>query len=198
MKSEFKLFILSLFAVSLITVGCGDKSEGDDAKTDSTATSEEVAPSGGSASVADFKAGMIELSKQMIEVAEDVETVADAEAAEPKVEKAMTSIASLFTGLADNIDKMTLEELKGLQDMQNIGEDPEVKKWMDQAEAAMDKLKADHPEAAAKLKEIGEKHSQKMMGAMMGAMMKIGQKVGMDNMGGGEAMPGEGDSASGK
>ncbi|MGE3802066.1 MAG: hypothetical protein AB7H80_13680, partial [Candidatus Kapaibacterium sp.] len=159
MKSEFKLFILSLFAISFIAVGCGDKSEGDGANEDSTATSQEGAPSGGSATVADFKAGMIELSKQMIEVAEEVKTVEDAEAAEPKVEKAMTGITSLFTGLADNIDKMTLEELKGLQDMQNLGEDPEVKKWMDQAEAAMDKLKADHPEAAEKLKEIGEKHS---------------------------------------
>ena len=145
-----------------------------------------------------FRQGMLDLSRQMIQIAESVKTVADAEAAEPKVEKAMNSITDLFTDLADNIDKMTLEELEDLQDMQNLGEDPEVKKWMDQAEAAMDKLKADHPEAAAKLKEIGEKHSQKMMGAMMGAMMKIGQKVGMDNMGGGEAMPGEGDSASGK
>ncbi|MGE3801252.1 MAG: hypothetical protein AB7H80_09545 [Candidatus Kapaibacterium sp.] len=129
-----------------------------------------------------FKQVMIDLSKEMIQVAESVKTVADAERAELKVEKAMTGISDLFTELAENIDNMTLRELKGLQQMQNISEDPEVKKWMNQAEAAMDKQKRDYPEAAEKLKEIGEKHSEKMIKVMMGAMMKIDQKLGMNEL----------------
>ena len=183
MKSTFKLFILSLFVVSFTAVGCGDKEgNGDDA--DTTGTSSTDAGGSGGATAADFKQGMIDLSKQMIDITEDIESVEDAQEAEPKIEKAMNDIVALFTRLADNIDKMTVAELRELQNLQTIMEDPEVKEWMDKAQAASDKLKADHPDAAAKLEEIGNKHGEKMMGAMMGAMMKIGQKVGMENMDG--------------
>ena len=161
------LFSFSMAAVAFTPFGCGD-----DKKTEEI--SENTNTSSGNI-VQDFKDGMIELSKQIIEVTENVETVEDAEAAEPKIEKAMNSIVGLFTGLADNVDKITSEELKELESMKNIDEDPEVKEWMQKAEAAMDKLKEDHPEAAAKLEELGEKHIQEMMGAMM----KIGQNLGM-------------------
>ena len=117
--------------------------------------------------VESFKDQMIDMSKEMVEVAEDVESVEDAEAAEPKIEKAMNDFATLVDDLASNMDNMTMQEARFLQKMQDIEKDPEVKEWMEKADNAMTKLKTDHPDAAAKLEELAEKHSSKLQTALM-------------------------------
>ena len=172
MKLQFKLFFMSLLVSSFVIVGCGDDKDGvdDDNEEQSEATS-------GSSEdfVEDFKDQMIDMSKQMLEVAEDVESVEDAEAAEPKIEKAMNDFAMLVDDLANNMDNMTMKEAMALQKMQDIENDPEVKEWMQKADDAMAKLRTDHPDAAAKLEELGQKHSSKLQTAMMALMQKAFQ-----------------------
>lgn len=123
---------------------------------------------------------MIDVSKRMIDIVEGIESVEDAEAAEPEIEKAMHQLTSLFTDLAENIDNVTVAELRDLQLMQYIAEDSEVKEWTEKAQAAVDRLEVEYPEAAAKLKEIGDRYGEEMAAAIMEATMEIGRKLGVD------------------
>ena len=129
---------------------------------------------------ADFKNVMIDMSKQMIEVSEEVKSVADAEAAEPKIEAAMNTFASWIDNLTNSIDDMTVKDLMALKDMQRVNDDPEVKEWGEKVEAAMKRLEIDYPEAAAKVKELGEKHSNKLQAAMMRLTSKTVQMQGAE------------------
>ena len=183
MKTQFKLFVLSLFVASFTVMGCGDDAakDGDDAskKEGTEETSENNTESTGDVA-ADFKNAMIDMSKQMIEVSEEVKSVADAEAAEPKIEAAMNTFASWIDNLTNSIDDMTVKDLMALKDMQSVNDDPEVKEWGEKVEAAMKKLETDYPEASKKLEELAEKHSGKLQTAMMGLMGKAMQMQSME------------------
>lgn len=168
--------LLALFAWSLTLTGCGEKSDGADAADSARAAAEESSEAVGDIGEK-LENVMIEISKDMISITEDIESVEDAEKAEPRIAESMEKLSAVLVEFSDNVDKMTMEDMAKLQHLQNLGESPEAKEWMDKAQAATDKLKAEHPDAAAKLEELGRKHSQKTMEGMMALMMKVQQKA---------------------
>lgn len=172
-----KYSLAALFAMSVTMTGCGDKNDAADAADSTKDAAEESAEATGEIGQK-IKSGMIDMAKGMIDIAEDVESVEDAEKAEPKIAELMGNLTSVFTDFGDNIDKMTMEDIQELQNMQAIMQDPEVAEWGKKVEASMEKLKTEHPDAAAKLEEITTKQSQKMMEGMMAIGMKIQQKMG--------------------
>lgn len=168
--------LLALMAWSLTMIGCGDKKDGSDAAETAEASSEAAG------NITDkFKEGMINMAKEMTGIVEDVESVEDAEKAEPKIEAMMGKLAGIFTELGDNFESLSMKDAMELQNMQSVMQDPEVMEWGKKVEAATAKLKEEHPDAAAKLEEITQKHGQKFMEAMMNVAMKIQQKVGAAN-----------------
>jgi len=201
MKLAFRLFILSLFVSSFTLVGCGDKEEGGDDNGDNTEQTDNDDGNDGASSgnVAEkFKSEMITMFKEMVEVTEGVESVEDAEAADPKIEAAMNRIASMLEGI--DLENMTIKDAMAFKELQNLDNDPEFKEWSERAEVAREKLKTDHPEAAAKLKELGDKHSEKLQTAIMSFMMKamqMGKKADGGDAGGDDAGA-EGDGKAGE
>ena len=176
MKAQFTFFLLGLLATSFIAIGCQKDKQ-------SELTGDVFK---------DFKASMIDLAKQMIDIADGIKSVEDAEASEPKVQELMNSTATMLDKIADNMAKMSPEELAKLKDMPDPLKDPEVNEWMKKADAAVEKMQQEHPEAAAKFEEIGNKYQQQIATAMqnfLGKMMKSVMGTTDDLMEGDAAVP---------
>ena len=156
-------------ALFLLFCGYGILSAQEPVLTDEASSSVEID------FIEDFKSGMIDLSKELIDVTEDIESVEDVMEAESDIEEAMSNFVVVIQELSDN---MTPENLVGLQELQNLQTDPEVKKWADKSEAEMARLQKEHPEAAAKLEELAQKHSAKLQAVMMTLMQKAMQMQG--------------------
>ena len=184
MRSAFRLFLLGLVAVSFLTIGCGEdrgKVAGDEADTADTTGATETAEIGrgadGSYSVAEFRKARIAMNRELVEIAGSIETVEDAEKAEPKIEQAMSNMAGMYIGLAGEMEKMSTTSLREFAGLPNISSDPEVLEWNRKVDSAMMKLAQEHPDVAAKLNEIGERNHRRWMQPMQSAQMKINQII---------------------
>lgn len=113
-----------------------------------------------------FKSGLIDFSKEMIDVASSVRSVQDVERAEARISASMNRLTVLVLSLVDNFETMSEEEGREVIRLRTLMIDPEVVRWMSAAETALDSLKSRHPEAAARLEEIGTKQSDRFVESM--------------------------------
>lgn len=181
MNSSVRLLSFSLsllFVLSLVVVGCGDtageRAQGDSVSGETEAPASTAYMASETGGAAKFKAGMIDLSKRMLEIAESINSVQTAEAAEPKLAAVMVGITALLDTLADDIDKMSQEDLNAIKTMRN---DPELQEWTRKVNDRMAALEQQHPDASKKLQEIGRRQSEKMAVAMRELVEKIDQKM---------------------
>lgn len=117
-----------------------------------------------------FRQGVITMSKQTLDVLNSIHSAADADAAEPRVSKIMDNFVVTLNGLAEYVDQGAEASMESLNVMQN---DPELQEWNDKVNARIAKLEAEHPDAAARLTEIGNAQSPKVMEAMTNLMQKL-------------------------
>lgn len=174
----FKIFMLGMMVFSLTAVGCGDDGE----TTDDAAEGTEAAADAGSDDAAgDMKSAMLDMTKEMYDIVDGIESVDDVKAADDEIGK-------IFDNLVENMRGMFKDPSAMTQMQTMMEEDSELKEWGEKMEAAIAKLEADHPEAAAELDGVMQKHSMKMMTLMSEAM----QSMSPEDM---EAMTGEGEEA---
>lgn len=124
-----------------------------------------------------FRLGVIDMAKQMIDIAKTIKTVADAKKAEPKIEKIMGRLTDILVEMSAEIDGMTAAEVTGMTTFESLAEDPEVAQWGEKAEAAIDALRKKNASAAEELEIITKAHSEEFMTVMMEVMQKIQEKI---------------------
>lgn len=159
-----RIFMLGTFLFSFTLIGCGDEAEGDDADTTEVDVNVDDAAAAGEVDAEELKGAMIDMSKQMHGIISEVETVEDVQAADEE-------IGEIFDDLVENM-RGAMKNPAAFQSMeQEIENDPEMKEWSQKMDAAMEQLKADHPEAAAELEKVMQKHAMKLM-ALVGEAMQ--------------------------
>ena len=154
------LLAFSLTAVGI--TGCGGKKADTAADTEESASTEMAdgasTENQGAADLTDegekLKAVMIDMSQTMLSIANDVETVEDAEAAESK----LANMIDQFIASAKSI-QITPDVLP------KIEQDPEVAEWSEKVQARITQMKEETPEVAAKFEEISRNQIMRMMQA---------------------------------
>ena len=168
-----RIFMLGTFLFSFTLIGCGDEAEGDDADTTEVDVNVDDAAAAGEVDAEELKGAMIDMSKQMHGIISEVETVEDVQAADEE-------IGEIFDDLVENM-RGAMKNPAAFQSMeQEIENDPEMKEWSQKMDAAMEQLKADHPEAAAELEKVMQKHAMKLM-ALVGEAMQNMSPEDMQN-----------------
>lgn len=132
-----------------------------------TAQESEYVPGSGAKRI---KESMLRLADDMVEVTDAVTTMKGAEAAEPKIEAMMNRFLETMQYVLSNLDQISDDDFLA---MQQAFQSPEVTSGMVRADASMSKLKEEHPEVAAKIEELGAKHSAPMEEAMEVLMQKF-------------------------
>jgi len=117
-----------------------------------------------------FRQGVLTMSKQTFEVVNSLHSVEDVDAAEPRFAKIMDDFVVMLNGLSEYLDQGFEGSLESLSVMET---DAELKEWSDKVNASIEQLQNDHPEAAARLTELGNTQSQKVMEAMNNLMQKL-------------------------
>lgn len=117
-----------------------------------------------------FRQGVVTMSKQTLELVNTLRSVEDVDAAEPKLAKIMDDFVVMLNGLAEYVDQGFDGSMESLNVMQS---DPELQEWNDKVNAAIARLEEEHPEAAARLTELGNEQSPKVMEAMTELMQKL-------------------------
>ena len=125
------------------------------------------------AKIEHVKEVMLAMTRQMHGIVSGIETVED-------VQKADEEIGRIFDDLVEHMR----EALKNPEVLnvieQEVENDPEMKEWSQKMDAAMEQLKADHPEAAAELEKVMQKHAMKLM-ALVGEAMQNMSPEDMQN-----------------
>lgn len=129
---------------------------------------------------------MIDLSKRMLEIAQGVNSVEDAQAAEPKLAQVMEDMTAQLNRLANDVEGMSREEMNAIENMRN---DPELQDWTRRVNEAMGRLEKENPEAMQALQEIGRRQSEKMGTAMRELRQKIDNRMGSLSGDGSAAQP---------
>lgn len=124
-----------------------------------------------------FKSAMMHVSQETLDILQSVKSAEDVEKVESRLVAAMDGVVAFFKEIGSNVDTMTPEQMNEFQNMQSIMRDRDFVELNTQVQVAGSKLRLDYPEAAAKLEEIAQKHSQKMMEDMMAVAMQIQQKA---------------------
>lgn len=132
---------------------------------------------GGGSISAKIKSAIIEMAQEMIRIYGQVKTTADANNARPKIRGAMDKVAAVFGEIGSNVENMMAEDIEELENLEGIMQDPAVVEWGRKVTTAENELKEKHPEAAARLAEIVEKESQKLISVMMAVGDKIQQQT---------------------
>lgn len=162
-----RILMLGVLIFSLPLVGCSDGADSDEAG-DTT----EVADAGnGTVEAADFdadeiKEDMLEMNEEMFELISGIESVEDVQAADEK-------IGEIFEELAENM-RSGMQNPAEMQKMEmEMQQDPKMQEWDQKINTAMETLRTEHPEAAAELDKVMQKHSQKMQQVMMEAAQQM-------------------------
>ena len=159
-----RIFMLGTFLFSFTLIGCGDDAEEDADTTEVDVDVENNGAEAGDVDTEDLKEAMLEMTKDMHDIVSEIETVED-------VQEADEEIGEIFDDLVENM-RGAMKNPEALQAMeQEVENDPEVKEWSDKMDAAMAQLQTDHPEAAAELEKVMQKHSMKLM-ALIGEAMQ--------------------------
>lgn len=182
---SFSSFLL-LFILFLSLSGCGDANEAQSPAERTDSLPAASAGPGITGVAASFRQGMINLSKRMLEIAQEVNSVEDAQAAEPELAQVMADITALLNRLADDVEGMSSEEMSAIENMRN---DPELQDWTRRVNEAMGRLEKENPEAMQALQEIGRRQSEKMGVAMRELRQKIDNRMGSLNGDGSAAQP---------
>lgn len=175
-----------LLSASFFLSGCGDANEAQSPAERTDSLPAASADPGMTGVAASFRQGMINLSKRMLEIAQEVNSVEDAQAAEPKLAQVMEDITALLNRLADNVEGMSREEMNAIENMRN---DPELQDWTRRVNEAMGRLEKENPEAMQALQEIGRRQSEKMRTAMRELRQKIDNRMGSLNGDGSAEQP---------
>ena len=159
-----RIFMLGTLLFSFTLIGCGDDAEEDADTTEVDVDVENSGAEAGEVDTEDLKEAMLAMTKDMHDIVSEIETVED-------VQEADEEIGEIFDGLVESM-RGAMKNPAALQAMeQEVENDPEVKEWSDKMDAAMEQLQTDHPEAAAELEKVMQKHSMKLM-ALIGEAMQ--------------------------
>jgi hypothetical protein len=163
-SNMLRIFMLGTFLFSFTLVGCGDDA-GDDA-TEVDVDIEEGTAEAGQADTEDLKEAMMDMTKEMHGIVSEIETVEDVRGVDEEIGEIFDNLVEKMRGAMKNPAAMQAME-------QEVENDPEMKEWSDKMDAAMAQLQTDHPEAAAELETVMQKHSMKLMTLIGEAMQNM-------------------------
>jgi hypothetical protein len=158
-----RVLMLGVFIFSLPLIACSN--DADDAEGADIDDTTDV--SNGSATAADFDAeeireSMLKMNQEMFDIISGIESVED-------VQEADEEIGEIFEDLAANM-RSGMQNPTEMQKMEmEMQQDPKMQEWDQKINAAMETLRTEHPEAAAELDKVMQKHGQKMQQVMMEA-----------------------------
>ena len=160
----FKIFMLGMMLVSFTVVGC--ESDAEEAAEGEDTPAENVSAEEASGDAGDMKAAMLEMTREMYDIVQDVESIEDVEEADEEIGEIFDEMVENMRGAMKDPSAMMAME----QEMQN---DPEMKEWSEKMDAAMNKMKEEKPEVAAALEASIQKHAMKLMTLVGEAMQNL-------------------------
>ena len=156
--NTFLTMFLAMLTFGFVLVGCGDDADADDGDDVDT---EEVAENADAVEDGDMRGALLDMSKEMHDIVEGIETVEDVEAAEGDISAIFDKLTSRVKGAIAS--GATMEEMGQMME----GGDAEIEEWGSKIEAMSDELKASNPEAAAKLESVMMQQSMKLASVFM-------------------------------
>jgi hypothetical protein len=121
-----------------------------------------------------LKEATLDMMEDLIEIAEEIESVEDVREARPAIVAAMNKIVVMTEEMVVDAASLTPEDQAELQNMQtDMQNDPRFKKLNKRATKVQEDLTERSPGAAAEFQKVTQEEGMKMAQAMMTAMQKL-------------------------